>query len=331
MDLPMKHGWTAAFGPAAWIALALLASFELALHSDAVIERYRAVFAVGRAADKIAHVERTRPALLLLGNSRADNGVVPDAVLAAAGRPDGVAAFNLGMPGANALVLHGVAERLLAGDASAPADVFITLDETLFQHEDSLGYYGFFADRGELWHSGFRAALFGSLLRTWYYSGNLRQLREPDKLLRFAQASVGEVEPVGGSAARTQGYRAGFKGRFQTREQLMAQEAGTRAPPDPRMIDAMFALVDRLHRAGTRVHLIATPLYGRASAFGPDAEPGPYADMMPALAARGGRWLAVPLPELDADKFADPGHLNDSGARLYSAALGRAWAQERTQ
>jgi len=34
------------------------------------------------------------------------------------------------------------------------------------------------------------------------------------------------------------------------------------------------------------------------------------------------------MPALDADHFADPGHLNDGGARLYSAALGKAWQRE---
>lgn len=327
----MRRGWIAAIGPAAWIALALLLCFELLLHSDAVVQRYRAVFAVARATDKIIHVEHTRPALLILGNSRADNGIAPDTMLAAAQQPPASGAFNLGMPGANALVLHGVATRLLAGGAPAPSDVFITLDETLFQHEDSLGYYGFLAARDALLKAGFRGELFGSVLRSWYYAGNLRQLREPDKLVRFLQATAGEVEPAGGSAARTLGYRAGFKGRFQNREQLMAQEAGTRAPPDPRMVDAMFDLVDLLVRAGARVHLVATPLYGRGPAFGPGAAPGPYADMMPGLLERGGRWLEVPRPALDADHFADPGHLNDSGARLYSAALGKAWREGLAQ
>jgi hypothetical protein len=108
----------------------------------------------------------------------------------------------------------------------------------------------------------------------------------------------------------------------------MAQEAGTRAPPDPRMVDAMHELVDRLVHAGVRVHLIATPLFGRESAFGPGAAPGPYAAVTPALEALGAHWLPVSMPALDADHFADPGHLNDGGARLYSAALGKAWQRE---
>lgn len=315
---------------AAWIALALLAGFELMLHSDAVMQRYRAVFAVGRATDKLLYVESHRPALLILGNSRADNGIAPAALLAAAGAPADASAFNLGMPGANALVLEGVESRLLAAGVR-PREVFITLDETLFQHEDSLGYYGFFADRADLLDGGFHAELLGSLLRTWYYSGNLRQLREPDKLMRFVEATARDTEPLGGDAAHTLGYRAGFKGRFQTREQLMAQEAGTRAPPDPRMVVAVKALVADLVQAGIRVNLIATPLFGRPSAFGPDAAPGPYAAITPELEALGARWLAVDLPPLDADHFADPGHLNDGGARLYSAALGQAWQREQAR
>ena len=323
----MKKEWMKALGPAAWTAVLLLGCFELALHSDAVLQRYRAVFAVGRATDKILFVERHRPPVLVLGNSRADNGIVPALLISPSStEPDGQA-FNLGMPGANALVLSGVAHRLLEHGVR-PADVFVTLDETVFQNEDSLGYYGFLGKRDELLSEGFHAAYLGSLLRTWYYSGNLRQLREPDKLIRFAQATVGEVEAVGGSAASTHGYRAGFKGRFQNREQLMAQEAGTRAPPDPRMVTAMQSLVRTLVASGARVHLIATPLFGRDSAFGPAAAPGPYAEIARALETLGARWLPVPATALTANHFADPGHLNDSGARLYSAALGQAWRGE---
>ena len=318
-------------GPAAAWALLLLLAFEAALHCDVWLYRYRSVFAAGRAQDKILHAASQQPAALFIGNSRTDNGLSPTAFRAGAGLADGERVFNLGLPGANTLVLRGVAERLFERGMKPPADVFVALDETLFQDEDSLGYYGFFARRDDLWGDGLHAALFGSWLRSWYYSGNLRQLREPEKLGRFVEATFREVEPVGGSAARTAGYRQGRSGGFQTAEQLRAQEAGTRAPPDPRMTRHLLDLVERLTRAGSRVHLIAVPMFERPSAFAPDAPASAYAEIVPALQARGARWLDAPLSRaLEARDFADPGHLNDSGARVFSSSLGQAFARTRT-
>lgn len=313
-------------GATPWITLAILIVFELVLHSDAWVLRYRSVFAVGRASDKIDFVARQPPEVLCVGNSRADNGLSPEAFATGAGLNPARGIFNLGMPGANTLVLKGAVERLLDGGMAAPADVFITLDETLFQDEDSLGYYGFFASRSDMLEHGFYGALFGSWLRTWYYSSNLRQLREPEKLLRFMSATVSDIDPVGGSAEQTRGYRKGISGGFQTREQLRAQEAGTRAPPDPRMVKALGALVERLVSSGSRVHLVAVPMFERASAFGPAAAPSEYSKVLSLLEARGARWLEVPLTQaLQPEHFADPGHLNDGGAVLFSSALGKAW------
>ncbi|MDP3872679.1 MAG: hypothetical protein Q8Q80_08450 [Methyloversatilis sp.] len=315
-----------ALGATPWITLALLLVFELVLHSDAWVLRYRSVFAVGRASDKVDFLARQRPEVLFVGNSRADNGLSPEAFTAGAGliKPAGV--FNLGVPGANTLVLKGVVERLLDEGMAAPAHVFITLDETLFQHEDSLGYYGFLASRSDMLEHGFYGALFGSWLRTWYYSGNLRQLREPEKLLRFVSATFSNIDPIGGSAEQSRGYRRGISGGFQTRAQLIAQEAGTRAPPDPRMANALGALVERLVSSGSRVYLVAVPMFERASSFGPAAAPSEYSKVLSLLEARGARWLEVPLAKrLGPEHFADPGHLNDGGAVLFSSALGGAW------
>lgn len=313
-------------GATPWITLAVLLVFELVLHSDAWVLRYRSVFAVGRASDKVDFVARQSPEVLFVGNSRADNGLSPEAFGAGAGLNPASKIFNLGLPGANTLVLKGAVERLLDGGMTAPAHVFITLDETLFQDEDSLGYYGFLASRSDLLEHGFYSALFGSWLRTWYYSGNLRQLREPEKLLRFMGATVSSIDPVGGSAEQTRGYRKGISGGFQTREQLRAQEAGTRAPPDARMVEALVALVERLVASGSRVYLIAIPMFERASAFGPAAAHSDYSKVLSRLEARGARWLDVRLTQrLGPEHFADPGHLNDGGAVLFSSALGGTW------
>ncbi|MBP6097735.1 MAG: hypothetical protein KA451_15315 [Methyloversatilis sp.] len=313
-------------GAAPWITLAILFVFELVLHSDAWLLRYRSVFAVGRASDKVDFVARQPTEVLFVGNSRADNGLSPEAFAAGAGLNPASKIFNLGMPGANTLVLKGTIERLLDGGMTAPAHVFIALDETLFQNEDSLGYYGFLASRSDLLEHGFHGALFGSWLRTWYYSGNLRQLREPEKLLRFMRATVSSIDPVGGSAEQTRGYRKGISGGFQTREQLRAQEAGTRAPPDPRLVKALVALVERLVGSGSRVYLVAIPMFERTPAFGSAAVPSEYSKVLSRLEAGGARWLEVPLTRrLEPEHFADPGHLNDGGAVLFSSALGDVW------
>ena len=45
----------------------------------------------------------------------------------------------------------------------------------------------------------------------------------------------------------------------------------------------LFDLVERLTRAGSRVHLIAVPMFERASAFGPDAALSPGGRRSPAV------------------------------------------------
>src|SRR5512139_3017524 len=199
-------------GKSFWLAALVLLCVELALHSEAVMQRYRSVFAVGRAMDKLHYVEREPPQVLFLGNSRTDNGVDPRAVSHVLGRPDSYS-FNLGLPGANLLTYHGIVMRLNARGAlgiRGTHTVVLGLDESALQEDTSLGYVGFLADRTALWESGRYQDWLGSYLRLWSYSANLRQLREPDKLARFVEASSRQIDPVGGSAAAHLGYRAGF-------------------------------------------------------------------------------------------------------------------------
>src|SRR5574340_1510929 len=73
--------------------------------------RYRAVFAQGRAYDKLCEVERPPPQILFIGNSRTDNGIDPLAVERSA-PGHFLRGFNLGLPGANAIVYHGEIRRL---------------------------------------------------------------------------------------------------------------------------------------------------------------------------------------------------------------------------
>jgi len=75
-------------GLGAAFALFLLLVPEAMLHTDGFFYRYRAVFAAGRAMDKLRYVEATVPTLLIVGNSRVDNGFDPGAIADACARPE---------------------------------------------------------------------------------------------------------------------------------------------------------------------------------------------------------------------------------------------------
>jgi len=313
-------GLSAAF----WLAATVLLLVEASLHSDAIVHRYRSVFAVGRAMDKILLIERQTPTLLLLGNSRVDNGIDPRTVGRVLQLPES-GAFNMGVPGANAVTIHGILARLnragLLGGTGI-GKVVIGLDESTLQADDSLGYGLFFVDRPRLWEAGLYRTWLGSWLRLWGYSDNLRQLREPEKLLRFLQATVQPVEPVGGGAAEFHGYRAGFEGG-QNREQLQRQEAGTRAPPDPVALATFWRCLDLLRERKVQVVLVFMPMLNRQPLYlqeGP-AEAKPYRIILEQLRARGVPILSQPLADLAAGEFINPGHLNDRGAQRFSRAL----------
>jgi len=214
-------------GGAFWMATLLLALAELALHSETVMFQYRAVFAVGRAYDKLFEVERRPPPVLFIGNSRTDNGIDPQTVdrVGLHARPG----FNLGLPGANAIVYQGEIRRLddrkLLGKTAIHTAVF-GLDESALQEDNSLGYISFLADRRALWDAGRYRDWLASLLRLWSYSGNLRELREPDKALRFVEASVRSLDPVG---ARQR--RIGAIGRDSARPRMRARWRNRKAWP----------------------------------------------------------------------------------------------------
>lgn len=312
-----------------WLALLLVGLAELALHSEAVMFHYRAVFAQGRAYDKLFEVERHPPQLLFIGNSRTDNGIDPRAVARAWPGP-ALRGFNLGLPGANAIVYHGEIRRLdergLLGKAAIHA-VVLGLDESALQEDNSLGYVSFLADRRALWDAGRYRDWLGSHLRLWSYSGNLRQLREPDKALRFVEASVRSLDPVGGAAAAYSGYRAGF-GTAQNASQVAQQERAALHPPVPAVERFLWQTIDRLQSRGVQVFVTLPPLRDRLSAFvDPHPEAAPYRALLARLQQRG--VIVLPTPTgFGPDDFVNAGHLNDRGAQRYSAELGRqlsAW------
>lgn len=307
-----------------WLAILLVFLFELSLHCEAIIHQYRAVFALGRAYDKLHYVEQNPPHILFVGNSRTDNGIDPRTVSQAwpVSPPRG---FNLGLPGANAIVYHGEIDRLdehgLLGKAAIHT-VVIGLDESALQEDDSLGYVEFLADRGALWASGRYRDWLGSYCRLWSYNENLRQLREPEKLLRFLEATVDEVEPVGGAAAAHLGYRAGF-GAAQNEGQVIRQERAARQSPAPAVEAFFWRAIDILQSRGVQIFVTLPPLRDRPSAFIDQAPASaPYRKLIDRLKRRGVIVL-TPVRGFSPSEFINAGHLNDSGAQRYSVELGR--------
>jgi hypothetical protein len=316
-------------GRSFWVAALIILCVELALHSEFVMQRYRSVFAVGRAMDKLQYLERHPPGVLFIGNSRVDNGIDPRAVSHALGQPASCC-FNLGLPGANLLTWHGMVERLhgqgLLG-AEGVHTVVLGLDESALQEDNSLGYVGFFADRSALWASGRYQDWLGSYLRLWSYSANLRQLREPEKALRLIEASTRQVDPVGGAAAAHLGYRAGF-GAAQNQTQIVQQEHAAQQAPAPDVVAFLWRTLDVLQTQGVRVFVTFPPLRDRSPAFfDPDPAAAPYRALRRSLQRRGVTVLPMPTGYVSSE-FVNAGHLNDTGAQRYSAELGRQlWAQ----
>lgn len=322
LSLPLRVKLPPGLGRAFWVAAAILLCAELALHSELILHQYRSVFAVGRAIDKLDYVETHTPRVLLIGNSRTDNGLDPRTISQALGHA-ATYSFNLGLPGANLVVYQGLVERLAAQGRLGPSGIqtiVLGLDESAFQNDNSLGYVGFLADRSSLWASGRYLDWLGSYQRLWSYSPNLRQLREPEKLLRFVEASTTQIEPVGGAASAFQGYRAGF-GATQNQDQIVRQENEAQHPPATDVEPFLWKMIDRLHAQNVRVFVTMPPLRDRRSAFfDPEVHAEPYRVLLRALQQRGVRVLPEPTG-FQATEFINAGHLNDTGAQRYSQAL----------
>jgi hypothetical protein len=316
-------------GGAVWLALLLVGGIEICLHWEPAIHQYRAVFALGRAYDKLQYVERHPPHILFIGNSRTDNGIDPRAVSRAL-PGERLEAFNLGVPGANAVVYHGELKRLDARGllgGKAIHTVVLGLDENSLQEDNSLGYIGFLADRHALWEEGRYQDWIGSYLRLWSYSGNLRQLREPEKALRFIKASVQQLDPIGGSAAAHLGYRAGFR-TAQNRAQVVRQERAAQRPPSAGVETFLWRAIDLLQARGVRVFVVIPPLRDRPSAFfDPRPAAAPYRNLLTRLQQRGVVVLPAPVDYQPAE-FINSGHLNDHGAQRFSVELGRQLAAQ---
>ncbi len=312
------------------VALLLLALVEASLHTNAFLYRFRSVFAAGRALDKVLYVESHRPSLLILGNSRADNGFDPRTVERTLGIALPRGAFNLGLPGANARVLGGILLRLDRRGLLGPqgvSRVVLSLDEALVQANDSLGQDVFFASPGQMWADGQMLDAFRATFRLYGYSENFAQLREPAVLARFLHALVHDTAPVGGEAADHLGYRAGF-GALQDLGSALRQEAEAVAPPDPVELAWLWRMLDLLAARRVQVAVVFPPLLNRQALYLADG-PGsaPYHAIRAELQRRGIASFALDSPPHDPAEFINPGHLDDRGAQRYSALLGRALAR----
>jgi len=331
-------GWMYAPGAGFVFGLALLFAVEAYLHTDEFLYRYRSVFAVGRAMDKLRYVESHTPTILIVGNSRVDNAFDPKTLQAAL---PGVAPgqiFNLGMPGADARALYGVLTRLAAEGLLGPthiARVLIGLDESFLQAGDSLGYGVFFGDRRAMLEDHEYVDLIRSWIRLWGFSDNFKELREPAKLEEFVRATLQDAEPLGGSARAHLGYRAGFGG-LQNAGQAAMQEAGSKQPPDPLLVRDLWRCLDLLSRRSVEVAITFPPLLNRDVLYITSSDPSsdPYVRIASQIAARG-----IPMISLDpggarrADEFVNVGHLNDRGAqrfsRMLAEQLGEKWPHLR--
>lgn len=321
-------------------ALLLLLLPETLLHTDTFLYRYRSVFAAGRAMDKLRYVEAHVPGLLILGNSRIDNGLDPIVIADRLGVAGHEGIFNLALPGSDTRTLYGLLERLDRNALLGPgriAAVLIGLDEDYLQAADGLGYEVFFADRATMFAHGEYVDLARSLVRLWGYADNLKELRDPARLERFLRASRESIEPTGGGAAEFKGYRAGFRG-LQDAGQASMQEAGSRRPPDIARVAYLQRSMDLLHARGVGVAFVHPPLLNRDVLYLTPHDPAapPYIQLEQRLRAQraviiGPRRDGVRSPA----EFVNAGHLNDVGARRFSAevadGLAQAWPDLATR
>lgn len=308
----------------ALIAGMLLMVVEASLHTDWFLYKYRAVFAAGRVIDKILVVEAAPPQILVMGNSRVDNAVIPPLLSA----KSGYTAFNLGMPGAEACNLLGVTQRLARNgvfEEGKVGQVLLGLDESLLQPGSGLGFAVFFDTRERLWSQGRYLDWGKSWLRLWGYADSLKTLQEPAKFLRFFAATRAEVEPWGGSARENLGHRAADEVQSQDAGQISQQEAARYSPPDPMIVECLLTMVEYLRARDVETKVFFPPMLDRLNSFTEKnvASATPYRLLKQEFTARGITMLDVVTVSLrKAEFFANPGHLNRRGAELFTALLG---------
>lgn len=312
------------------VALLILLGFELYLHNDDFLYRYRSVFAVGRAADKLFYVERVQPKIIFFGNSRVDNGVDPRLVAKEMGLPD-EEVFNFGVPGSNTRILAGLAKEMAERrvfQRRDPQYIVLGLDESWFTLADDLNYSIFFADRLALLKNGEWRILAGSILRLWGFAINLKGLREPSRMLSFLRATLEDRDPWGGPLTENRGFRAkqGELNEDDLRVAGLRKEVAKIG--SPLTIDYFFDLIDTLTGEDVQVLIYVPPYYGERPGFFERRDEPAHRRIIDYLEAKGIPVLQVEVePPLTQHEFADLGHLNPKGSERFSKAMGRVLAQ----
>ena len=318
---------TSVHGKGIIVGLLILLGIELYLHNDDFLHRYRSVFAVGRAADKIAYVAKMQPPIVFLGNSRVDNGIAPTVVSTTLGLQKGQV-FNLGIPGLNTRSLSGIVRELEQRGALSGIGIryiLVGLDATLFSLDDELNYSVFFANRWQMLAAGEYPDLVASVFRLWGFSTNLKGLREPGRMRDFLAATLTDRDPWGGSVRANLGYRA-KQDALTAAERDTTPDSSRPTTLSARARDYLLDALDRVLHRGIRVGVFFMPQYRRVNEFEQTrAEYAAYESMLAEMQARGVALFHV----LDTDTygpglFSDPGHLNESGARRYSISLAHA-------
>lgn len=315
------------FGLGAIFAVFLIFSVELWLHTDHFLFKYRSVFAAGRAIDKILYVEEHIPSMLILGNSRVDNGFDPRILKKSILRKNFSSIFNLGIPGANARVFYNLFRRFEAKgilEGKGIRNVILGLDEAFLQNEDSLGYSVFIADSKSMFINKEYSDLLKSYFRLWGFSGNLKNLREPAKLIRFAQSSFQNIEPIGGGADKYLGYRAGISGQFQNTEQISIQESKYDKKPNDLVVKYFWKLLNLMEKNNISVTIVYPPLQNRKLLFlvEENLRSKPYIQIYKKIDKKGITQISFSTHHQKfPNVFANPGHLNDIGAKQFTKIL----------
>jgi len=154
----------------------------------------------------------------------------------------------------------------------------------------------------------------------------LKELREPEKLIRFFKATYQEIEPMGGSARKNYGFRPGERGKFQNDQQLLLQEAGAQNLPNKQIESYFWKLVRMLKEKNIEVAVFFPPLFNRDVLFldVDNKNAKPYIKIKDKLLSMGIPILDMAYQEARvASEFANAGHLNRQGATRFSKIMGK--------
>lgn len=308
------------------VAAALLLALEICLHMTPWMQRYRAVFASGRLIDKLMYVSEVSPQLIVIGNSRIDNGIDPTVIAAelSIARQE---VFNLGIPGANTRVIQGATHWLLERNSLSNSHVLLGLDPSLFSLNEELGYSVFVLDKSQAWQLGDYAAWRDSWFRLWGFANNLKGLREPQKMIQWFQASTGELAAWGGELNTNQGFRAKQGVLSEAQQQAVSSELAT-TPLDVTAYQYFISAIKewRDHDVAISVFFPVVFANGEVISVQQGFTEFDFKRLKTDLSRLGVRFLNSPkAASYGAEDFFNPGHLNVTGAEKYSQWLAQEY------